>query len=67
MAVTLVADQFGKGTTSDGSGGLWEPYKLGDTPADLINKWGAETYQHLQVGPLLTIYIYILVRLPSSS
>lgn len=67
MAVTLVADQFGKGTTSDGSGGLWEPYKLGDTPADLINKWGAETYQHLQVGPLLTILKNFPARLPSPS
>ena len=52
VAVTLVADRFGHGTTSDGSGGLWEPYKLGDTPAELINKWGAETYEHLQVGGL---------------
>ena len=50
VAVTLVADSFGRGTTSDGSGGLWEPYKLGDTPAQLINKWGAETYDYLQVG-----------------
>ena len=50
MAVTLVADSFGRGTTSDGSGGLWEPYKLGDTPAQLINKWGAETYEYLQVA-----------------
>ncbi|KAK9834994.1 hypothetical protein WJX81_002770 [Elliptochloris bilobata] len=48
VAVTLVADKFGRGTTSDGSGGLWEPYKLGDTPAELVNKWGAETYQYLQ-------------------
>lgn len=47
-AVTVVADQFGRATTSDGSGGLWEPYKLGDTPPELVNRWGAETYEHLQ-------------------
>ena len=56
MAVTLVADSFGRGTTSDGSGGLWEPYKLGDTPAQLINKWGAETYEYLQVGGLWCLH-----------
>ena len=58
MAVTLLADSFGRGTTSDGSGGLWEPYKLGDTPAQLINKWGAETYEYLQVGGLGRIHAW---------
>lgn len=56
VTVTLVADSFGRGTTSDGSGGLWEPYKLGDTPAQLVNKWGAETYEYLQVGGLWCLH-----------
>ncbi|KAK9863509.1 hypothetical protein WJX84_004081 [Apatococcus fuscideae] len=32
LSVTLVAEDFGVNTTSQGSGGLWEPYKLSDTP-----------------------------------
>ncbi|KAK9806988.1 hypothetical protein WJX72_009635 [[Myrmecia] bisecta] len=46
--VTVIAEHFGSATTSDGAGGLWEPYKLGDTPGELINRWGGETFQHLQ-------------------
>ena len=36
VEVTVVADRFSPHTTSDGSGGFWEPYKLGDTPQQLI-------------------------------
>ena len=32
VEVTLVADRFSPHTTSDGSGGFWEPYSLGSTP-----------------------------------
>ena len=32
VEVTLVADRFTPYTTSDGSGGFWEPYNLGNTP-----------------------------------
>lgn len=50
-SVTVIAQSFGKDTTSAGAAGLWEPYKLSDTPPELINKWGKETYEHLQVNP----------------
>lgn len=36
VEVTLVADRFSPDTTSDGSGGFWEPYKLGNTPLACI-------------------------------
>ncbi|XP_067679177.1 D-amino-acid oxidase-like [Haliotis asinina] len=45
--VTLVADVFSPKTTSDVSGGFWEPYCLGDTPKDLIKKWSSVTWDYL--------------------
>lgn len=47
--VTLLAERFGSETTTAGAAGLWEPYKLSDTPADLIKRWGAETLAFYQV------------------
>ncbi|KAK9832388.1 hypothetical protein WJX74_008635 [Apatococcus lobatus] len=47
LSVTLVAEDFGVNTTSQGSGGLWEPYKLSDTPEALINRWGEATFHFL--------------------
>jgi hypothetical protein len=44
--VTVVAELFGADTTSDGAGGLWKPYTLGDTPPQLVNRWGQETFDH---------------------
>jgi glycine/D-amino acid oxidase-like deaminating enzyme len=46
-AVTIVAADFDD-TTSHGAGGLWEPYKCGDTPAHLVNRWGGSTLDHLR-------------------
>ena len=46
--VTVIADTFLADTTSNGAAGLWEPYKLGWTPSNLVNDWGAETFRHLQ-------------------
>ena len=34
--VTVIADKFSPDTTSDGSGGFWEPYSLQDTPLHKI-------------------------------
>lgn len=48
--VTVIAERFDQDTTSAGAAGLWEPYKLSDTPPELIKQWGQETFQHLQVG-----------------
>ena len=50
VQVTVVADTFLADTTSSGAAGLWEPYKLGSTPAELIQAWAGETYQYLQVS-----------------
>ena len=43
LSVSVFARGFGPDTTSSGAGGLWEPYKLGDTPSELVNRWSAET------------------------
>lgn len=47
VSVTVFADLTGNETTSRGSGGLWQPYSLGDTPGDLVLHWGRDTFQHL--------------------
>ncbi|KAK7101032.1 D-aspartate oxidase-like [Littorina saxatilis] len=47
VEVTVVADRFSPHTTSDGSGGFWEPYNLGDTPQQSIRQWGDATWEHL--------------------
>ena len=47
LSVAVLARGFGPETTSGGAGGLWEPYKLGDTPPELVNRWAAETLAHL--------------------
>ncbi|KAH9634608.1 hypothetical protein HF086_009260 [Spodoptera exigua] len=45
--VVLISSEFTPNTTGDGSGGLWYPFICGATPADLIRKWGSETYKYL--------------------
>ena len=47
--VCVLASSFDVDTTSDGAAGLWEPYKLGDTPEERVNSWAAETYNLFQV------------------
>ena len=47
LSIAVLARGFGAETTSSGAGGLWEPYKLGDTPAELVNRWSAETLAYL--------------------
>ena len=47
--VCVLASSFDVGTTSDGAAGLWEPYKLGDTPEEKVTFWAAETYHLFQV------------------
>lgn len=48
-SVEVIADAFEHETTSSGAAGLWEPYKLSDTPAARIRSWGADTFDFLQV------------------
>lgn len=43
--VTVVAEQL-EDTTSHCAGGLWKPYTLGDTPPELVNRWGCDTLDH---------------------
>ncbi|XP_070554858.1 D-aspartate oxidase-like isoform X2 [Ptychodera flava] len=45
--VTIVADKFTPDTTSDGSGGLWEPHALGNTPVHLMQQWSDATFKYL--------------------
>lgn len=43
-----MADKFLDDTTTHGSGGLWEPYKIDGTPDDIVNKWGESTFKYFQ-------------------
>ena len=36
VEVTVIADKFSPATTTDVSGGFWEPHLLGDTPQEKI-------------------------------
>ena len=47
MEISVFARGFDSETTSSGAGGLWEPYKLGDTSPELVNRWSAETLAFL--------------------
>lgn len=45
--VTIFAKEFSPNTTSDISAGYWQPFLLGDTPANKIFKWSKITYDYL--------------------
>ncbi|WIA40322.1 hypothetical protein OEZ86_013690 [Tetradesmus obliquus] len=45
--LTIYADKFGSDLTSHGAAGVWQPYKLSETPEVLTHRWGAETFTHL--------------------
>ncbi|KAG1658960.1 hypothetical protein FOA52_004376 [Chlamydomonas sp. UWO 241] len=45
--VTIVSDKLGIETTTAGAAGLWGPYKMSNTPEELVNRWGGETFEHL--------------------
>eukprot|EP01025_Chloroclados_australasicus_P009270 TRINITY_DN13570_c0_g1_i1.p3 TRINITY_DN13570_c0_g1~~TRINITY_DN13570_c0_g1_i1.p3 ORF type:complete len:205 (-),score=20.39 TRINITY_DN13570_c0_g1_i1:860-1474(-) len=44
--VRIIADKFNNQTTSWGSGGLWEPYVMADTPIQKVHKWGKCTFDY---------------------
>ena len=44
----IVSESVLDDTTSYGSGGLWEPYKIEGTPDELVNIWGKSTYDHFE-------------------
>eukprot|EP00890_Picochlorum_soloecismus_P006657 jgi/Picsp_1/816/NSC_04305-R1_d-aspartate oxidase len=46
VRVEIVAEKIAKETTSEGAGGLWKPFALTGTRADLTNRWGKETLDH---------------------
>ena len=37
--ITIFAEKFGGDTTTAGAAGVWQPYKLSETPEDLVNRW----------------------------
>ncbi|KAK2150086.1 hypothetical protein LSH36_424g01044 [Paralvinella palmiformis] len=45
VSVSIVTEQTTPLTMSDGAGGFWQPYVLGDTPTEKM--WGGETFQYL--------------------
>ena len=48
LVTVVMAESFYEMTTSYGSGGYWEPYKIEGTPDDAINLWGKSTFDHFQ-------------------
>ena len=44
----VIAESFLDNTTSHGSGGLWEPYKVEGTLDEVINIWGKSTFDHFK-------------------
>lgn len=44
--IRLVAEHIAANTTSAGAGGLWKPFALSGTPAEVVNRWGKETLDH---------------------
>jgi len=60
VQITLIAENFDADTTSAGAAGLWEPYKLSDTPEELVTAWASETYEHLQVCPATLVSVTTL-------
>ena len=44
--ITIIAESFIQNTTSCGSAGLWEPYKIEGTPDELVNNWGKHSFDH---------------------
>lgn len=45
--VTVVGHQMGWNTTTAGAAGLWGPYRIWDTPDDLVTRWSGVTLDHL--------------------
>lgn len=45
--VVVIADKFSPSTTSDVSGGFWEPHLLGDTPQEKVMEWSYKTFDHM--------------------
>ncbi|KAH3850333.1 D-aspartate oxidase-like isoform X2 [Dreissena polymorpha] len=46
--VTVIAAQFSPDTTTNVSGGFWEPHLLGETPESDIRVWSGKTFEHMQ-------------------
>jgi glycine/D-amino acid oxidase-like deaminating enzyme len=36
--LTIFAEKFGGDTTTAGAAGVWQPYKLSETPEDLVDR-----------------------------
>ena len=45
----VVAESILDKTTSHGSGGLWEPYKVDGTPDEVVYIWGKSTFEHFKL------------------
>ncbi|KAI8466088.1 MAG: hypothetical protein J3K34DRAFT_524846 [Monoraphidium minutum] len=72
--VQVYAEAWGNDLVTAGAAGYWEPYKLSDTPPDLVHKWGKATFEHLQglvhspaaaAAGVSTVYAASLFREPT--
>jgi len=48
VEIVIIAEYFLEQTTSHGSAGWWEPYKIDGTPDDVINVWGGSTFNFFE-------------------
>jgi hypothetical protein len=46
--ITIYADKFGSDLTSHGAAGVWQPYKLSETPEVLTHRWAGYCYSRQQ-------------------
>eukprot|EP01023_Acetabularia_acetabulum_P054798 TRINITY_DN6224_c0_g1_i3.p1 TRINITY_DN6224_c0_g1~~TRINITY_DN6224_c0_g1_i3.p1 ORF type:complete len:338 (-),score=60.14 TRINITY_DN6224_c0_g1_i3:647-1660(-) len=53
--VHIIADKFQNQTTSWGSGGLWKPHDIGDTPQEKVYQWSKKTFEYFdQINKTIT-------------
>ena len=43
--IFVISENFSPDTTSDGSGGFWQPHLIGGTPPALVSTWSRETFK----------------------
>ena len=45
--ITIMAEKYGNDTTTSGAAGVWGPYKMQETPLELVDRLALSSYRHL--------------------
>lgn len=45
--ISIVAERYGHDTTTSGAAGVWGPYKMMETPTELVDRLAMSSYRHL--------------------